>query len=86
MKVKSNILIVFYSFPLQIITQLYIYLGKINVFYLYPQSINMNKSLASKREGWAGVGGYLFSLTSHSQMLKGVVRIPSFYCLVFSPN
>lgn len=43
MKVKSNILIVFYSFSLQIITQLYIYLSKINVFYLYPPSTNMNK-------------------------------------------
>lgn len=43
LKVKSNILIVFYSFSLQIITQLYIYLSKINVFYLYPPSTNMNK-------------------------------------------
>lgn len=47
MKVKSNILIVFYSFPLQIITQLYIYLSKINVFYLCPQSTNMNKLFSS---------------------------------------
>lgn len=45
--VKGNILIVFYSFPLQIITQLYIYLSKINVFYLCPQSSNMNELFSS---------------------------------------
>lgn len=34
LKVKSNIVIEFYSFPLQIITQLHIYVCILNVFCL----------------------------------------------------
>lgn len=78
MKVKSNILIVFYSFPLQIITQLYIYLSKINVFYLcsvykHEQVIFFLKGRGERGREW---GRGVTSSTFHSQMLKGVVSSP----------